>query len=111
LQAGNLRVEILNHLKVGGQSTLSSGIKVCRLGSENLGEGKPLPTGVERGTETACKGHVKTPLVLSRVGINFVIKGNDVSVNSGALHVAAVGVSRIMKKRIAVEPHVVGKFP
>ena len=106
-----MRAEIPNHLKVGGQSALSFGIKVRRLGSENLGEGKPLHTGAERGTETECKGHVKTPSVLSRVGINLVIEGSDLSVNSSALHVAAVGVSRIMKKGIAVEPHVVGKFP
>jgi hypothetical protein len=58
-----------------------------------------------------CKGHVKTPSVLSRIGINLVIKGSDLSINSGALHIAAVGVSRIMKKGIVVEPHVVGKFP
>jgi hypothetical protein len=67
--------------------------------------------GAERGTETECKGHVKIPSVLSRVGINLVIKGSDLSINSGDLHVAAVGVSRIMKKGIAVEPHVMGKFP
>jgi len=106
-----LRAEISNYLKVGGQSTLSSRINVRRLGSENLGEGKPSPTGAERGAETECKGHVKTPSVLSRIRINLVVKGSDLSINSSALHVAAVGVSRIMKKGIAVDPHVVGKFP
>jgi hypothetical protein len=48
---------------------------------------------------------------LSRIRINLVVKGSDLSINSSALHVAAVGVSRIMKKGIAVDPHVVGKFP
>jgi hypothetical protein len=48
---------------------------------------------------------------LSRIGINVVVEGSDGSIDSSALHFAAVGTSGIMEGGVSVEPHFPGKVP
>jgi hypothetical protein len=51
------------------------------------------------------------PPVLSSIGVHLVVQSGDVGINSGTLHLVAIRKGRIVKDRIMMSPHFMGKIP